>query len=338
MGSGGQTQQTNSVTNNTPYAFQGGSGSQGQQMVNDVSRLKFMPYSNYPYVPYYSPGAGWYGGYENIMTGEVNKEIDPQTGAYKRPPFQSMVAAQPAETTQGLNALVNRATRGNPILNAAQGNLSDTLSGKYLTADSNPYLSGMYNAASRQMMQNYNEQTQPQTNAMFNRAGAFGGSAHRLYQAQQSRDLQQGMGDLASQMYGNQYEQERQKQLQAALVGPQIAQSDYYDIQALLSAGDIKRTEEQNKLNELLNYYTGAQQWPYQQQQFQSTLIPPIYGGGGTSTTSQTGMNPYYVNPASKAMGGLSSGIGMGTMLGMATGNPLIGAAGGLAGLLTGLF
>lgn len=311
-----------------------------QDYAASIKQAQYIPYSSYPYTPRYVPGYGWTGEYVNTLTGQ----LDPQYSATSytmgnRPAFQSTIAAQPAETQQGLQALIQRAISGSPILNAAQTNLADTLSGKYLAAESNPYLSGMYDAAARSMMQKYTEGVQPEANAMFNRAGAFGGTAHRLYQAQQARDLQQGLGDLASSMYGTAYGDERQRQLQAALVGPQIAQADYADIQALLSAGDIKQQYEQQRLNEMREYWQNAANWPFSSlswmgQQYGVPLGTPT--STGTITTTEMA-NPYYTSPASKLMGGLTSGTGLGTMIGMASGSPILGALGGLGGLLSGL-
>lgn len=339
VNSGGQTSQNTSQQTNSPASWV----QQGGLFTSNVAeQLGYMPYTYGNYVPNWNIAGGWTGGIKNPITGEnyTNEQYSQWPG------FESFIAPRPDETTAGLNRLTNRATQGSPITNAAQQNLTDTLSGKYLSPDSNPYLSGMYDAASRQMMQKYNEAVVPQVNADFSRAGAFGGSAHELFKAQQARDLQQGLGDMASQMYGNQYEQERQKQLQASLLSPQIAQSDYYDIQALLSAGDINREEAQRLISEKQNYVQSQRQYPYQVLQMLSGTLPATWGAGGGTTygsgtsfgaTSTSQPNPYYVNPASKAMGGLASGIGTGAMLGMATGNPLIGAAGGLAGLLGGL-
>jgi hypothetical protein len=343
MGSGSQPTTTNTVVqqaNNQPAEWVQNTG---KNLSNAAQNLRYVPYSPYPWIPMVQGDQGFQGVYQNLMTGATMGGLTDVGGTtqYVKPPFTSMMAQQPTETTEGLAALTARAKEGNPILNAAQTNLSDTLAGKYLSADSNPYLSGMFDAASRQVMQKYNESAVPQTDAMFNRAGAFGGSAHRLYQAQQARDMQQGLGDMASQLYGGQYESERQKQLQAAMLGPQISQADYYDIQALLSGGDIKRQEEQNKINEQVNYWQTMQNWPYQQMGQTSSWVTPTYQTGGTTAsnvTSSTGTNPYYVNPASKAMGGIATGVGTGAMLGLATGNPIIGALGGLTGLLGGLF
>lgn len=290
----------------------------GAQLGDYIERLKYLPNTPYPYIPYSDPNTGWTGQYKNVMTGQmlpINSNL----------PFTSTLAQMPAETQVGLQALMGRAMAGSPVLNAAQGNLYNTLQGQYLSPGSNPYLSGMYDAAARRMTQTYGESTQPQTDAAFSRAGAFGGSAHRLLQAQQSRDLQQGLGDLAAQMYGGQYEAERQKQLQAALVAPQMAQADYQDIQSMLAAGDIRQSDEQRKLDELMGYWQKQQQWPYQQAQIQASLLPTAWqtgglftsGGGTTVTDTQTQKTPL----ASQILGGIATGAGT---LGMLAGGGLI--------------
>lgn len=304
----------------------------GSRFGSEANRLHYLPFSPYPWVPQYNADEGWTGDYRNFITGELRDK-------YHAPDFTSMLPEIPPATTTALELLKGRALAGSPLLNAAQNTLGETMAGTYLYPGSNPFLRGSYDAASRAMLENYLNATVPQTDAMFSRAGAFGGSAHRLFQAQQANDLQRGLGDLAAQMYGDQYKQERLNQMRGMFFAPEMAQADYRDIQALMSAGDIEREFEMEKAREKYDYWNQAREWPFKMTQIYGSLLPIAFGTGGTQGyQTSTGPNPYYVNPASRIMGGLASGAGLGISAGLATANPLLGAAMGGLGLLAGLF
>jgi len=92
-----------------------------------------------------------------------NKPYQPYTG--------ERLAPISAEQEMGLNMTTNRALMGSPVMNAAQQNAVGTLRGDYLSPDSNPFL--------KQNVDTAMNQVGGKVNSMFNRPGAFGGSAHQ---------------------------------------------------------------------------------------------------------------------------------------------------------------
>ncbi len=122
-------------------------------------------------------------------------------------------------TTMGIDQL-NQSTAGNNNIDnlrrvsgqqitAGGDALNATASGSMLTG--NPYLDSMYDIAARKVKDN--------TNSAFAAAGRYGSGAHTDVLA---RDL----GDLATNMYGAQYDSERNRQMQAATeLGNRQAQS-----------------------------------------------------------------------------------------------------------------
>ena len=190
-------------------------------------------------------------------------------------------------TRQGMGMLAN-----NPQLDAPGDFISSTLQGDFL--NSNPYLDETYDRAfgqaNRSLLSNF---------AGGNR---FGSGAHQGATA----DL---AGNLASDIYGGNFQNERQRQMQAAGMAPGLLNMR---AQNALQAGSIQdQFAQQRALDpyDRLARYQGAVSGNY----------------GGTSTT------PMYRNP----IAGLLGGAGTGAKIGAAAGHPLIGAGiGGLLGLV----
>jgi len=110
------------------------------------------------------------------------------------------------------------------LANQARQQQMATIGGQYLSPDTNPYLKANYDAAARAMADQYKYATAPSTEAMFANAGTFGGSANRQLKSMQEFDFGRNLSDLAAQMYGQNYQQERQTQAQASGAERQYAQ------------------------------------------------------------------------------------------------------------------
>jgi len=80
-------------------------------------------------------------------------------------------------------------------------NIQDTISGRYLDPASNPYLSNTYDYAARQIT--------PRVNSIFEAGGRYGSGAHQGV-------LGQNLSDLANNIYGTNYQNERTRQFAAA--------------------------------------------------------------------------------------------------------------------------
>lgn len=230
-------------------------------------------------------------------------------------------------------------------------------------AGPNPYIDQAIQKTQGDISRSYAAGTGAQTLAQFRNAGAFGGSAMQETQDMQNRALGDALSNASSQMrmqdYGLQqqisaqdlarnsqlaesqyargdqnYNAERQRQIQGMMFAPQLANTDYQDLQALLGVGDIRREASQANLSDAYQKWLNQVNAPYQQLE---TLASGIQGatGGGIARNS-TSMNPYQTNRTASAIGGGLAGAGLGSMMGGGSGwGSLIG--GGL-GLLGGLF
>lgn len=280
-----------------------------------------------------------------------------QAGNLSQTPYQAYTGQRMANMTPeqqaGLAMTRDRALSGAPDVNAAReqnvltsqgayhgaspssGFLSNTLSGSYLSPDSNPYLKATVGRAM--------DDTATKVNAQFNSAGGYGGSAHQETVARE-------LGNLANQMYGQNYIAERGNQMQAANLAsgefaqeranqmraigmsPQLGAEDYKDASALLGVGDVFGQREQNMLNQQYEDWNKAINYPYQQLDVLSNAIAGSTGGRSTQTTQGA---PVQFNPASNAIGGGLLGYGLGSMAANQFGSysPYVGAGlGALAG------
>ena len=214
------------------------------------------------------------------------------------------------EQEEGLQATANRARAGSPVMQAAQGNLTDTLQGKYL--DSNPYVDSMVKRSQDDVLTRYGAQLgrnfgNSGVNETVSRAAMDAGNAVR---------------------YAN-YGDERNRQMQANLFAPSAAAADYADAQALMGVGDVRQGQQQNLLNFGYDEFQRAMGYPYQQL---DTLSSALNATGGFGT--QTAPNPYQSSKAAGALGGAASGAAIGSMFGPGYGTAIGAGVGGLAGLL----
>lgn len=137
------------------------------------------------------------------------------------------------QPSQNVNSMVmNMAPGANPVSNF----MMPTANGSMLF--SNPMLDATFNKAA--------EGVQNQVNAQFSGAGRYGSGAHQ-------GTMTQGLNDLATQMYGNAFETERGRQMQAA----GMVQSGWEsDLARMLQGGQNFALNNQQAV---ANRFTGAE-------------------------------------------------------------------------------
>lgn len=225
------------------------------------------------------------------------------------------IAGFSPEQELGFNLSTQRALSGSPTLNAANQNITDTLNGNYLSPDSNPFFKGTVDQAMGDV--------QSRVNSQFNNSN-FGGSAH---QEVMSRSL----GNVANDMYSNNYQNERSRQLQASTQAPMLAGADYMDSAQLQGVGAQRQGLAQSYMNDAKSTFDQAANFPYTQLNRYGDVVRAGQGVGGTTTS--TGTQEQASSPLAGAAGGGLAGYGIASQLGMT--NPWIGAGlGALGGLL----
>ena len=263
---------------------------------------------------------------------------------------------------QGLNSMYARAKTGSPLNRTAQDRtlatlrgdylnrkdpyLTETASGKFLDVGTNPY----WQAMSRDIANAYATGTAAQTDAAFSGGRNYGGSAYNEVVGRNQKALGEALGTVAGQIYQGErgmmeqaraalnqnYLQERANQLSAMQFAPQLAETDYADIDRALSVGDILRENEQDIINARYEDWFNAQEYPREMLDLYSVLLNRAMGGGSQSTVRQP--NLYRPNRTANAVAGSTvgglAGYGIGQGFG-GSGGTYGGAIGaGIGGLL----
>ena len=261
--------------------------------------------------------------------GQAKNQFD-----YDKPDYfpGSTVVPFAPESEQALSLMADRATSGSPIISAGQQQLTDTLQGDYLNStpgagllsdtiagnylNANPYIDDAIDRAQQSVRAGIDSQ--------FEGAGRFGSGLHKLGLAEQ-------YGDIASDMYsrnfaqerqnqlaaanllGQQYGNERQRQMQSMLFAPQFANQDYYDLDRLAAVGGAREGMDQSLLSDEVARHNFEQTRDMDALARYMQLVQGNYGGSSTGTTT----TPQYSSPVSGILGGALAAGGLAQMGGL---------------------
>lgn len=206
------------------------------------------------------------------LKGALGDAANWYSSPYGRDPFPgSTVVPFSPYTEQALGSTANRATQGSAVQRAGSNQLLNTINGDYL--NNNPYLDKTFDLAAGKMRSSLDSQ--------FNQGGTYGSSLHEGARADQ-------LGDLATKIYGGNYESERQRQMQGMLFAPQQAESDYSDFNHMAEVGQSYEGQAGKNLQDVMNRYNFYQNAPYARLQQLSGLVNPAGALGGTQQGTQT--------------------------------------------------
>ena len=197
-------------------------------------------------------------------------------------PGQTYVSPSDA-TNQALQMAQQRATAGSPLVQAAQQQQLETIQGRGV----NPFLQGALSAAYQPTVEAAQEATRG-LQSQASSAGRYGSAAMGQVAERQAAGLGRGLGGSLSNLAYQSSEAEAGRQAAAATNAPQMAQADYFDIQALLKAGQGGEQYQQAALQDAMNRFNYEQNLPGQKLQ-QFTNLFSQAPAGTTSTTTQSG-------------------------------------------------
>ena len=247
---------------------------------------------------------------QSFLQGANNQVMNPD-GTLKDP--NSVVAPLNQNQNQAIGMVQNQAGQNNPLIGAGNQSMLDTVNGKYLDPNTNPYLQSTINQALGAVRGSLGSTFSGQN---------FGSSAHEQLMNQQS------MAAIAPYLLG-QYNTERANQMNATSQVPTYATNaanyGYNNANQLMNAGNLQQQQQQNVLNA-----------PYQQLGLLQSAVGTGLGAGSTTANSgtskgfQSAPNPFQVNPFANILGGAAVGGGIGGIPGA--------IIGGGAGLLSNLF
>lgn len=226
----------------------------------------------------------------------------------------------------------------------------------------NPYLQQNVEGALGQMSRHWRENIMPGIGDEAQAAGQYGSSRQAIAEGIAGRGMGETMANTAAQMYGQAYESDAARRLQAAqaleqiqqgrvsqglgaagqvgaglqegfgagldaqtralTLGPSAMQTRVMGPQMLRSVGDAYQQQAQAERNAQIDRYYEAKEEPWNRLAQYGALVAG--GNYGSSTSSKVAQQQtMYRNPLMSALGGGMSGYAMGSMAGF---NPLLGA------------
>jgi hypothetical protein len=193
----------------------------------------------------------------------------------------------PSTTTQtGLQALEARASLGNPLLQSAQNQLQNTVSGGFLGG--NPFFQGAFQPAARAAETQF-KTTLGDIASKSSLAGRYGSGAMGSLQDRATGQFGQQLANTAGQLAYQNYADERNRQQQATMAAPQMAGADYQDIQQMLQAGQLREGYQGQQMQSDIAKFNFLQNQPQQNlQNYLSLVYGNPLGRVASSTTSGT--------------------------------------------------
>ena len=183
---------------------------------------------------------------------------------------------QSAYSKQAIEMAAQRAMGGSPLTRAAQDEQLATIQGRGV----NPFLSGALDQVNRLSGEQYTRNIQ-NLQSQASSAGRYGSSAMGQ-QAGTAQDIfARASAEQGGQLAYQSAEAERNRQINASQFAPQMAASDYADIQRLLQAGQGQEAYQQQDILGKL----AAQDIPMQRLQQAANVF---YGAPMETTTTQT--------------------------------------------------
>lgn len=206
----------------------------------------------------------------------------------------------------GLQSILGAANQGPTNLNAANQENLDTLQGKYLDPSTNPWLKATFDQGGDAVSRQYMTATAPQTAGSMAAAGRYGSGAYANLQSGNQIQLGKTLNDLATNIYGGNYQTERSRQTDAVNQVPGLMQAKYIDPNAVLMAGNQMQQNEQAGITDQVNRFNFNRDQPMNALNTYLAQIQGNYGQSGATTSVGAGSqaSPYYTNPGASAAGG----------------------------------
>lgn len=231
------------------------------------------------------------------------------------PTYSSLYRGLSANTQAGVDQL---AAFQPTASDAASGMLTKTLNGDYLDPNSNPWLKQTYGTAA--------DQFEADLRSRFGATGSTGTGAF-------TGAAGQGLSSLAGDIYGGNYQAERNRQMGAAGLAPGVDQGTMLGAQAKIGAGSIQDQDTLQRLAEQNRQTNFGYDSKWDELARYLGVVSPATSGYGTATTN----SPFFRNRGSGILGGALGGAKLGSNFNSEGGTPwgtIIGAVGG--GLLGG--
>ena len=223
------------------------------------------------------------------------------------------VATPSANTQAALSALYERSVRGSPHGKSIMANLNETMGGKYLDVDANPYFQKALAAGFRPQNEQFMQEVLPGLEGRFALSGRYGSGAHTGTTDRAVDSLTRAQADAAAKASSGAYDAERSRMLGAAGTAaglfPQLQAADYQDINAMGQAGAGWDQQNQARIDsDIARYnYDANKDWNYINRYLAS--LNAGYPGGEMSGTMRGSAMPS-TNPSADMWNTIFKGVG----------------------------
>lgn len=213
---------------------------------------------------------GFFGGEQNFLESDVFKNLDQFTG---------QLGAGEQSALDQLTGFFGSNVTGD----LSQNQLQQTISGQFLSPDSNPFLQQTIDAATRPLLEGFERITLPGLKSDFTRLGQVirpdepvgrTSSPFNRAAAIAQGDVLSQVSDIASRISFGNFQQERQNQLQAIRDQGQLRSSEVQNLLSRLQAEALPRLIQEVGLDRALQQFN----------QFTTQLLQSLNLGGQLST------------------------------------------------------
>lgn len=244
-------------------------------------------------------------------------------------PWQTL-APQSEDTLTGQSNFSNYARGDAAELGGANTRaVTDILQGKYLTAESNPYLTSYTNAAIRPLTQQFTESVLPNIRSDAMTTGGFGGTRQGVAEGLASDRFGRAIGETTSGIYNNAYNQGMSQFSRAIDQAPGALAAGSLPAMMQMQSGELMDQRNQAIINSDIERWNYEQQLPENKLRDYLAMIQGNYGGTSTASSETAGSNTG-VSAVGGALAGAKLGSsvspGWGTLIGA-----ILGALGGAA-------
>lgn len=172
--------------------------------------------------------------------------------------FPGQTYVSPSEATQSaLQMAQERAMAGSPLVRSAQAEQLATIQGRGV----NPFLEGALAGVNRQAREQFTEGVQG-LQSKASSMGRYGSAALGEQEARAQDVFARALAEQGGQLAYGSAEAERARQMQAAQMAPQMAATDYADIQKLLTTGQAQEQYSSAALQDAINRFNFEQNLP----------------------------------------------------------------------------
>ena len=211
------------------------------------------------------------------------------------------------QTELGLQMLEQQ---GTPTQTTNLGTLlDDTIQGNYLAPTTNPYLTDTYTQAAGEITDTFTDQVLPALSAQFGRAGGSGSQIQAEIATNAAGKLADSLAKLQTNLYGQNFQQERARQMQAGQMLPMYSQLARQPIMDQLQVGSAVEGKAREILGDEINRFN------YYQTRPEVNLQNYLRNISGSFPTQQTIPTSGLATTLGSAAGYV--GTGLGALLGL---------------------